>query len=177
MRRIKNVFLDRDGIINEVVFREAGISSPRSLSEFKIRSDFAEFYKRLSEDKQCNLFVFSNQPDIARGLLAEADLQAISEHMNERFRFLEIVYCRHDDSDECKCRKPKPGMLLYLLDKYGLAPDECIAIGDSHKDVLAAKAAGLRNILLAASYNEGRAIGADFTVSSLNDIFLLDLFI
>ena len=37
LNKFKNIFLDRDGIVNEVILRDEVISSPRSLEEFKFR--------------------------------------------------------------------------------------------------------------------------------------------
>jgi len=144
---LKTLFLDRDGIINEIVMRHGVISSPRNTAEFVIRADFIEFYKRL-ESTSLNVFVVSNQPDVKRGGIAEADLGEIVDVMKQRFKFTEIVHCIHDDSDDCKCRKPKPGMITGFLEKYDLCADEAIIIGDSYKDILAGKAAGIGTVYL-----------------------------
>ena len=45
----KNIFLDRDGIINEIIMRD-GVSSPRSYKEFLYRDDFLEFSKKISKN-------------------------------------------------------------------------------------------------------------------------------
>ena len=41
----KNIFLDRDGIVNQVIEREGVISSPRVIEEFFLREDFLDFTK------------------------------------------------------------------------------------------------------------------------------------
>ena len=69
----KNLFLDRDGIINKVIMRGDTVSSPRYLDEFKLRKDFIAFHSGL--ENSLNLFVITNQPDIKRGLLKENDLE------------------------------------------------------------------------------------------------------
>ena len=55
-------------------------------------------------------------------------------------------------------RKPAPDMLLHLMSRYGLAPDECVMIGDRPLDTLAGRAAGMRSILIDT---EGRFSDAD----------------
>ena len=46
----KNIFLDRDGIINEIIMRDGVVSSPRSYKEFLYRDDFLEFSKKISKN-------------------------------------------------------------------------------------------------------------------------------
>ncbi len=113
---IKTLFLDRDGIINEIVMRDGTVSSPRTVAEFVLRPDFLEFYKRL-ESTSLTLFVVSNQPDVSRGFIAKDDLEQIVDSMKSRFKFTEILHCIHDDSDACDCRKPKPGMSSGVLER------------------------------------------------------------
>ena len=72
LNKFKNIFLDRDGIINDVIIRDGIISSPRSLSEFKFRDDFLDFAKKV--DKTHNFFLITNQPDVKRNLLKIEDL-------------------------------------------------------------------------------------------------------
>src|SRR6185437_7759938 len=110
---MKNLFLDRDGVINEIVMRGDVVSSPRSLYEFNIRPEFEQFHEEL-QGRNLNLFVVSNQPDVSRRLLPESILADMTALL-DRFAFKEIVYCIHDDSHGCQCRKPKPGMITRLL--------------------------------------------------------------
>lgn len=164
---IKNIFLDRDGVINEIVMREGKISSPRSLSEFSIRKEFAEFHQQLI-GKNLNLFVVSNQPDVSRRLLKQDDLAAMTSQL-DCFQFKEIIYCVHDDSHNCLCRKPKPGMITRVLDKHGLAPEESLLIGDGKKDILAGQAASIRTIYLKRSYNPALDCQPDYIIDTLAD--------
>jgi phosphoglycolate phosphatase len=41
-------------------------------------------------------------------------------------------------------RKPHPAPLLHAAERLGVAPAECIYIGDAERDVLAAQAAGMQ---------------------------------
>ena len=118
LKQYKNIFLDRDGIINEVIIRNGVVSSPRNFDEFVIRNDFLDFIKVTK--KNFNFFVMTNQPDIKRNLLLETDLQKMHFKLNSIFNIKKIYVCRHDDSDMCMCRKPKPGMLLNALDEFNL---------------------------------------------------------
>lgn len=162
----KNLFLDRDGIINKVIMRGDTVSSPRYLDEFKLREDFIAFHNRLEDS--LNLFVITNQPDIKRGLLKENDLEEMHELIKKIFSIKEIVYCPHDDEDKCICRKPKPGMIRKITNKFNLNLGQCLMIGDSNKDILAAQASSIDSIFLKTEYNSIPSNG--FVVNSLLEL-------
>ena len=65
----------------------------------------------------------------------------------------EIVFCPfHEDGliKEFKKtsfnRKPNPGMLLHIIEKYNLSKSESILIGDSDSDTIAGKRAGIKSL-------------------------------
>ena len=151
IEKYKNIFLDRDGVINEVIIRGNEISSPRSFNEFKIRQEFVEFINNLKSNP--DLFIVTNQPDVKRGFLEVEDLLNMHELIHRSFAIKKILYCPHDDDDNCVCRKPLPGMINEIIKEFDLCSDECLLIGDSHKDILAAKAANIDAVLLKTSYN------------------------
>ena len=167
---IKNIFLDRDGVVNEVVIREAKVESPRKFIEFKIRQEFKDFYEEIIES-DFNLFIISNQPEIARNRMEIKDLDLMTAQLKSEFNFLEISYCLHDNSDNCNCRKPKPGMIINILERYDLLKNESIIIGDSIKDINAGKNAGLITVLLQTDYNKDIDIQADYRINKLTEIF------
>jgi D-glycero-D-manno-heptose 1,7-bisphosphate phosphatase len=82
----------------------------------------------------------------------------------------EIVVCPHDDASGCKCRKPKPGMLLALADRWDVDLRRSFVIGDSWKDVEAGRAAGCRTILLDEHKKDAGA--ADCVVATLQEAVL-----
>jgi D-glycero-D-manno-heptose 1,7-bisphosphate phosphatase len=57
----------------------------------------------------------------------------------------DVRFCPHhpDITGECECRKPKPGMILDLAKKYDIDLKNSIMIGDSKRDIEAAKRAGI----------------------------------
>jgi D-glycero-D-manno-heptose 1,7-bisphosphate phosphatase len=164
---VKNLFLDRDGIINEIILRGETISSPRSFYEFTIRKEFISFYESI---KDLNLFVVSNQPDVTRRLMDYSVLEKINEKLFSLFNFREISYCIHDNTDQCKCRKPKPGMILTLLEKYELKKEKSLLIGDSYKDILAGNTAGVKTVLLKTNYNSKQECKPDYKVEHLEEV-------
>ena len=74
--------------------------------------------------------VVTNKP----GWLAEPLLERL--HLRQRAA---VVI----SGDTLKARKPDPAPLLYAAERLGLAPAQCIYIGDAERDVLAARAAGM----------------------------------
>lgn len=161
------VFLDRDGIVNQVVFREGQPGSPRALPEFVWEEGIAAAVQRL---KQAGLLVFviTNQPDIARKKLDLAVSEQISSLICQFLPIDEMLVCGHDDSDRCTCRKPLPGMLLTLASRWQVDLPHSFMVGDSWKDIQAGAGAGCQTILLDKPYNQGTK--ADFTVPTLSAV-------
>jgi len=158
------VFLDRDGVINKVVFRDGKPAAPRDAAEFEIEPDVDREAQRLS-DAGFKVFVVTNQPDIARGLLTPANLQAMTEILMERLTLDGVKICPHDDSDGCKCRKPHPGMLVELSREHDIDLSGSYIVGDSWKDMQAGRTAGSTSIILDRCYN--REVPADFRAANL----------
>ncbi len=158
--------MDRDGVVNEMIMRGNVVSSPRSVNEFVFKQDFLDFSKGLVDRN--NLFIVTNQPDIKRGLLKEQDLSDIHEIINRRYSIKKILFCPHDDDDKCLCRKPLPGMIDQVIKEYGLIRNECFLVGDSHKDMLAARAAKIEAALLRTNYNT--PLNGFLSIDSLVDL-------
>lgn len=160
------VFLDRDGVVNEVVYRDGKPGSPRSEAELHIPVGVPAAIDRLRR-AGCRVFVVTNQPDVARGLLAAAQLEGMMRGLRERVDVDEVRVCPHDDEDRCECRKPKPGMILDLAERWSVDLDRAYLVGDGWKDMEAGRAAGCRTVLIQREYNESAS--ADVRVSGLDE--------
>lgn len=150
--RARAVFLDRDGVLNEVVYRGGRPASPRTGEELELVPGVAEAVGRLRAAGYL-VFVVTNQPDVARGALSEAGLAAIERRIRERVVVDDWRSCTHDDVDDCACRKPRPGMLRELAARWGVGLEASYVVGDSWKDMVAGRAAGCRTVLLRRDYN------------------------
>ena len=53
-----------------------------------------------------------------------------------------IFFCPHNPDDSCECRKPKPGLIYEIRDRFKVNLSHVKFIGDSYRDLLAAKKAG-----------------------------------
>ena len=67
------VFFDRDGVINELVFRDGDYYSPRNIGNFQLYNDAEKVIHKI-RDKGYLTIIVSNQPDIARGFLKKSVL-------------------------------------------------------------------------------------------------------
>ena len=78
----KAIFLDRDGVLNKVVFREGKPGSPRSLEEFHLGEGIPYVLERLYQLGH-RLFVVGNQPDVSRGLLEKHILDFMAKRLKD----------------------------------------------------------------------------------------------
>jgi histidinol-phosphate phosphatase family protein len=149
------VFLDRDGVLIEDV---GYLRSPASVS---LLPGAGEALRTL-QAAGFALVVVSNQSAIARGLLTEGELAAIHRHLAELLRAHRVtveawLYCPHHPTEgaepyrrACGCRKPAPGMLFEAQSSFGLDLARSYLIGDRWSDVVAARSAGAKAVLLRA---------------------------
>ncbi|WP_329063613.1 HAD-IIIA family hydrolase [Amycolatopsis sp. NBC_01480] len=93
--------------------------------------------------------VVTNQSGVAKGLISPEQLAAVNARVEEVFGpFGTWQVCVHDDGEGCACRKPRPGMVVRAAAELGVAPGDCVMIGDTGADVDAALAAGARAVLV-----------------------------
>jgi len=161
------VFLDRDGVLNHVVWRGGKPASPRNAAELEIDADAPAALAALRAAGFL-LFAVTNQPDIRRELMSPEDLAAIHAKLAADLPLDAITVCPHDDRDACDCRKPKPGMLLDLARRWNVDLARSWMIGDQDRDIACAKAAGCAGLLIKRDYNTGA--GADHIGQGLTDL-------
>jgi D-glycero-D-manno-heptose 1,7-bisphosphate phosphatase len=149
----KAVFLDRDGVINKVIVKDAKAYSPRILEDFEFLPDIADQVRRIKQGGYL-ICIATNQPDIARKKMDLEDLLKMHDIIEKHLDVDEILTCLHDDEDQCLCRKPKAGMLNFAVKKHNIKMDRSFFIGDSWRDMGAAKKAGCKGILIDAGYNK-----------------------
>jgi D-glycero-D-manno-heptose 1,7-bisphosphate phosphatase len=160
------VFLDRDGVLNEAVVVNGRPTPPATLADLQMRPGVVEACTEL-HDAGYVLVLVTNQPDIARGTQTRAEVNRMHARLREVLPLDDIVMCVHDDDDNCRCRKPQPGMLLDAADRLGLDLSVSVCVGDRWRDVEAARRAGVRAVFVECHYDEPAATGADLIVGSL----------
>jgi D-glycero-D-manno-heptose 1,7-bisphosphate phosphatase len=111
--------------------------------------------------------VVTNQPDVARGRQSDEEAREINRVL-ERWIELDAVYmCPHDDTDNCSCRKPAPGLLLKAARELGLDLSRSFMVGDRWRDVEAGRRAGCKTVHIDRRYSEPQPERADLVTSSL----------
>jgi D-glycero-D-manno-heptose 1,7-bisphosphate phosphatase len=158
---MKAVFLDRDGVINELVYHpEAGIiDSPFTVEQFRLLPGVGEAIKRF-RDTGYKVVLVSNQPGIAKGNMSKQTFEEIATKMKRELArqgaFLDAeYYCFHHPEArvekfraDCQCRKPGSGLLFQAARELDIELSQSWMIGDGLTDIKAGKGAGTRTILL-----------------------------
>jgi D-glycero-D-manno-heptose 1,7-bisphosphate phosphatase len=179
------VFIDRDGVLNQVVADpDSGLGeSPLSLSDVAIVEGAGRQIARL-RDADWFVVCVTNQPSAAKGTLA---MRSVLE-IHERIRSLlaeeggafdgERICFHHPEgivaelTGVCRCRKPEPGMLIDAATEYGLDLGQSWMLGDTDADVLAGLAAGVRQVLVktkGTEHKRSNTVKADIEVLNLTD--------
>ena len=138
---MKLVILDRDGTLNHT--SDEYIKSPE---EWRALPGALEAIGRLNHAGY-HVVLATNQSGLGRGLLDVASLNAIHKRMLKQLaavggRIDAIFYCPHSSEEACACRKPLPGLLEQVAERFGIDIQGVPLVGDSLKDMQAAKAAG-----------------------------------
>jgi D-glycero-D-manno-heptose 1,7-bisphosphate phosphatase len=138
---MKLVILDRDGTINED--RDDYV---KSADEWRPVPGSLEAIARLNH-AGWHVVVATNQSGLGRGLFDMEALNRMHRKMHDALlqhggRIDAVFFCPHAPEDECRCRKPLPGLFEEIAERYGLDLAGVPAVGDSLRDLQAAVSAG-----------------------------------
>jgi D-glycero-D-manno-heptose 1,7-bisphosphate phosphatase len=152
-RQVKLIVLDRDGVIN--YDSEQFIKSP---DEWRPIPGSLEAISRLNH-AGFRVVVATNQSGLGRGLFDMATLIAINDKMHKALaqlggRIDAVFYCPHTADSGCECRKPKPGMLTEIGNRFGVELTGVPCVGDSVRDLQAAAAVEAQPILVLSGKGE-----------------------
>ncbi len=103
--------------------------------------------------------IATNQSGVGRGYYTEETLHSIHEKLRQSLAVFGgcidgIFYCPHTPDDHCDCRKPEPGMLLTIAQTFNCDLTQSVFVGDSWRDMQAAKAVGCQPILVRTGHGE-----------------------
>lgn len=180
----KAVFLDRDGVLTELVFNHATREHepPHTPEDLRFFPGVIESL-HLLQNADYDLFLVSNQPDYAKGKTILGTIQAVHSRfdqilMLEKIHFREYYYCYHhpngiipEYSFPCECRKPKPFFLLKAARDYKIDITNSWMVGDRGSDIECGKSAGTRTILVISPQSSelGGSSNPDFSTATFKD--------
>ena len=144
---MKLVILDRDGVINHdsdeyIKSPEEWVPIPGSLEA--IARLHREGYK---------VVVVTNQSGVGRGLFDMNMLGHIHSKMLEAVRAKggeidAIFFCPHRPEDNCRCRKPQPGLYQEVTERLKVNLSGVYSVGDSERDIIVARLVSARPVLV-----------------------------
>lgn len=155
------VFLDRDGVLIKQV------DQLHRLEHVDVYPFTAEAIRKINEAGYLAIII-TNQPMVARGLLTLSGLQDIHKHIEtslgeQNAKIDAIYFCPHHPHKgyegevatlkiECTCRKPKPGLIFDAVKRFHIDLSQSYFIGDSTSDILTAKNANTRSVLVKTGF-------------------------
>ena len=161
------VFLDRDGVINQTIVRDGKPYPPQKESDCTLTAGAYRALERLHQSG-FELIVVTNQPDVARGTQSREAVEAISERLHRELPMIDAFYtCFHDDRDACRCRKPKPGLVLDAARDRAIDLHRSYMVGDRWRDIAAGQGAGVKTVFIDYGYDERQPDSPDARVGSL----------
>jgi len=178
----KAVFLDRDGVINELILNPntGEYESPHCIEDLKIYPYADNCLKKL-QGSGFYLFLVSNQPSYAKGKTTLENIKDIHNRLHKyliknEIYFKDYYYCYHHPngiipkySILCECRKPGNYFLKKAITKYSLNTSYSFIIGDCDSDIECGQKSGLKTILIKnsiSSKKQGKS-NPDFSVNNL----------
>lgn len=161
MRRKRAVFIDRDGVLNDLEYNpeEGRIGSPLSAKQLRVHPYAGDSVRKI-KTLGFKAILVSNQPGVAKRQLTYSEFAKMNAmvraELARRGGALDgEYYCLHHPDAlvkkykaDCECRKPKPGLLLRAAKENGVDIGSSFFVGDALDDVKAGKAAGCKTILL-----------------------------
>lgn len=155
----KAVFLDRDGVINPLVYntKTGAYESPHDPEDFSIYTCVLKSLQLLKANNFINIII-SNQPSYAKGKTSMENLKAIANLLDTFSKengglIDDYYYCYHhpdgvapEYTAKCLCRKPGTLFLENAIEKYNLDIRNCYFIGDQDTDIKCGKSMGIYTI-------------------------------
>ena len=166
MKRVRAVFLDRDGVLNASVVRGRRPYPPDSLADVRILPGVEKTLQAFHLAGFKNIVV-TNQPDVAIGKQKREVVEAIHDFMFKNLHIDDIKTCFCVEDDDCDCYKPKPKMLIDAAREWHIDLSQSFMVGDRWRDVGAGKAAGCKTFFIDYGYGERRPDNPDYIVTDL----------
>ncbi|WP_374709304.1 D-glycero-alpha-D-manno-heptose-1,7-bisphosphate 7-phosphatase [Desmospora profundinema] len=157
MKKHKAVFLDRDGVLNEVkTDRVHFVNRPKKLYLLDGVPEAISLLRKCGY----SIYIVTNQGGVGLGYMKSRTLDEIHKKLkrdlvekNPRALIDDIAACTHKPQEKCRCRKPKPGMILSLAQKHDIDLSRSWMVGDRNSDMEAGKRAGCQTVKVTQGYS------------------------
>ncbi len=164
----KAFFLDRDGIINELIINSKEIRSPKNLNELTLKRGIINISNFL-KSKGYYLIMITNQPDVSRKKLSMNQVIKINNYIKKKIK-LDDTYVCYCSNNSCINRKPNNGMIKKAIEKWQINISKSYMIGDREKDIQAGKKSKIKTIFLKNNYYKCKKINPNFSINNLKEI-------
>jgi D-glycero-D-manno-heptose 1,7-bisphosphate phosphatase len=176
----KAVFLDRDGVINKLVFNEENneYEPPHNVKDLLLFDWTINSLKNFQSAGYL-LFIVSNQPDYAKGKTTLDNLKEVHKFLHKLFEkndinFTNYYYCYHhpdgivpEYSIKCDCRKPNNKNVIKAIERYNIDENKSWFIGDRESDIICGNNSGLKTIYI--NNNNLKCNIADYNAQNLKE--------
>lgn len=142
------LFLDRDGVI--IKNRQDYV---RTWSDVFIYPQALSALEKI-ESSPYKIFIITNQSAVGRGIISHHAASEINKRLVKEIkasggRIDGVFMCPHTPLENCKCRKPEPGLILEAATRHSIELSTSILIGDALSDIIAGQTAGVaQNVLV-----------------------------
>lgn len=152
---MKLAILDRDGTLNPL-----GEDFITTAEEWTAVPGALEAIARLNH-AGWHVVVATNQPGLGRGLFDVMAINAIHAKMHRQLaavggRIDAVFYCPHAPDEDCACRKPAPGLIEQICDRYGVERHDVQMVGSCAAHLQAGAAAGAQQLHLVCTGQSAR---------------------
>lgn len=150
------VLVDRNGTLTD-----EGFGTSTAVGRLVMNEAIVDVLRE-AVDRGLDVFLVSNQADVGRGKVS------LDEHWSSHKELMRALaqrgiplrdayYCLHAPADRCRCRKPRPGLLLQCVRDWAIDPTSAMMVGNTVTDAEAARHAGMRYFRSDADLDELRA--------------------
>ena len=145
IEKLKIAFLDRDGTL---IYEPQDTKQIDSLEKLEILPNVIQGLKTLLNSGY-KLVMVSNQDGLGTKSFLTPDFEIVQNKLLDMFKkegisFYKIFICPHFESDKCKCRKPKTGLLEKFLKEEKVNVEKSFVVGDRKSDEKLAKNIGVK---------------------------------
>ena len=141
------LFIDRDGTI----IKQIDGHYISSIEQIELIENIFPAILMLQNEGYL-IIIVTNQAGINKGILSNELVDEINQHIirllkKQGIDVSAVYVCPHKPEEQCKCRKPQPGLLLKAAKEHNIDLENSIIIGDTDKDTEAGLNAGLKKVI------------------------------